>query len=160
VSPDGTRVLYVAEQGSATQLYLRQLDQFEAKAVPGTSGARHPFFSPDGNWIGSSLKDRSRRSPCPVERRHGSAMCRQFIEAGVGFGRHARIRDRAGGFTRCPRPAVTPLLPPVVVRAIPGRTSSRMVRACLLPVAAMPSPRFPWAMASAKSWDVLRASAI
>jgi serine/threonine protein kinase len=52
ISPDGRRIAYVAEDdtGSA-QLYLRELSEFEPKAIAGTSGARHPFFSPDGQWI-------------------------------------------------------------------------------------------------------------
>jgi|tagenome__1003787_1003787.scaffolds.fasta_scaffold20984308_3 serine/threonine protein kinase/Tol biopolymer transport system component len=52
ISPDGRRIAYVAEDdtGSA-QLYLRELGELEPKAIAGTSGARHPFFSPDGKWI-------------------------------------------------------------------------------------------------------------
>jgi serine/threonine-protein kinase len=52
LSPDGTRLVYVAESGGGTQLYLRPLDQFEAKPIAGTEGAINPFFSPDGQWVG------------------------------------------------------------------------------------------------------------
>ncbi|MFB0515969.1 MAG: TolB family protein [Candidatus Neomarinimicrobiota bacterium] len=31
---------------------MRELDEFEAKPLPGTEGAISPFFSPDGEWIG------------------------------------------------------------------------------------------------------------
>ena len=34
-----------------TRLYLRSLDAFEAIALPGTDGARQPFFAPDGEWV-------------------------------------------------------------------------------------------------------------
>jgi serine/threonine-protein kinase len=52
LSPDGSRLVYVAQRGSTTQLYLRQLDQLHAMPLAGTEGAYRPFFSPDGQWIG------------------------------------------------------------------------------------------------------------
>ena len=55
ISPDGTRLAYAAGPGAlASQLYLRAMDGLEARAVPGTEGARNPFFSPDGQWLGFS----------------------------------------------------------------------------------------------------------
>lgn len=60
LSPDGTQVVYSVLQNGKTQLYLRPLDQFEAKAIAGTEGAYSPFFSPDARWLaffaGNSLK--------------------------------------------------------------------------------------------------------
>jgi Tol biopolymer transport system component len=52
LSPDGTRLAYVARQESTQQLYLRAMDSLEAKPIPGTEGAINPFFSPDGQWLG------------------------------------------------------------------------------------------------------------
>jgi DNA-binding SARP family transcriptional activator/Tol biopolymer transport system component len=52
LSPDGSRLVYVAQRGTATQLYLRHLDQLDAMPLRGTEGAYRPFFSPDGQWIG------------------------------------------------------------------------------------------------------------
>ena len=52
ITRDGRTVAYVAQQGTEDpQLYLRDLDSFEARAVAGSSGARQPFFSPDGKWV-------------------------------------------------------------------------------------------------------------
>ncbi|HEV2201801.1 MAG TPA: protein kinase [Bryobacteraceae bacterium] len=52
ITRDGKTVAYVAQQGTSdAQLYLRDLNAFEARAVPGASGARQPFFSPDGKWV-------------------------------------------------------------------------------------------------------------
>jgi serine/threonine-protein kinase len=34
------------------QLYVRQLDTFQSRPVPGAEGAAFPFFSPDGQWVG------------------------------------------------------------------------------------------------------------
>jgi eukaryotic-like serine/threonine-protein kinase len=52
LSPDGTRLAYVARQGGTQQLYLRAMDSLDAKPIPGTEGAINPFFSPDDQWVG------------------------------------------------------------------------------------------------------------
>jgi eukaryotic-like serine/threonine-protein kinase len=52
LSPDGTKLAYVAIQGSTQQLYLRAMDSLEAKPLADTQGATNPFFSPDGQWLG------------------------------------------------------------------------------------------------------------
>jgi eukaryotic-like serine/threonine-protein kinase len=53
LSPDGTRLAYIAAQGGGVQqLYLRAMDSPEVKPIPGTEGAAVPFFSPDSQWVG------------------------------------------------------------------------------------------------------------
>jgi serine/threonine-protein kinase len=60
LSPDGTTLAFVAQQGSETRLFIRKLDQLQAAPLAGTDGAANPFFSPDGQWLaffaGSKLK--------------------------------------------------------------------------------------------------------
>jgi serine/threonine protein kinase len=52
-SPDGSQLVCSARQiGASRQLYSRPIDEFEARALPGTESAGMPFFSPDGRWIG------------------------------------------------------------------------------------------------------------
>ncbi len=52
ISRDGRTVAYVAQQGSGdSQLFLRDLNAFDPVTVPGSSGAKQPFFSPDGTWV-------------------------------------------------------------------------------------------------------------
>ena len=53
-SHDGQSVVYVATGPNleSTQLYLRRLDEFEARLLPGTGNATDPFFSLDDQWIG------------------------------------------------------------------------------------------------------------
>ena len=49
LSPDGSSFVYNSTQG----LYLRRMDELEAQLISGTvAGARNPFFSPDGQWVG------------------------------------------------------------------------------------------------------------
>lgn len=55
LSPDGTQLAYVADRSGGTQLYLRTMDQTEARPVPGTEGGGTPFFSPDGQWLGFAV---------------------------------------------------------------------------------------------------------
>jgi eukaryotic-like serine/threonine-protein kinase len=52
LSPDGTRLAYVARRGGVQQVYLRSLEGLEAKPVPGSEGGAQPFFSPDSQWLG------------------------------------------------------------------------------------------------------------
>lgn len=53
LSADGRRLVYVSSlPGTHTQLYLRPLDSFDARAIAGTEGASAPFFSSDGAWVG------------------------------------------------------------------------------------------------------------
>ncbi len=52
ISPDGTRLVFVAGSGEDTRLYLRSLDQTDATPLSGSEGAVHPFFSPDSRWVG------------------------------------------------------------------------------------------------------------
>ena len=48
VSPDGTKIAYVANQ----QLYLRNLGELEARPIQGAADPISPFFSPNGEWVG------------------------------------------------------------------------------------------------------------
>ena len=53
LSPDGRRLAYTARAGNGPiQIYLRALDRYESVVMPGTDDAYHPFFSPDGQWVG------------------------------------------------------------------------------------------------------------
>jgi len=53
ISSDGTMIVYEGRVGSSSRtLYVRRLDEFSARPVPGTEGANTPFFSPDGRWLG------------------------------------------------------------------------------------------------------------
>lgn len=52
LSPDGRFVAISARSGGKYQLWLRALDELDARAVPFTEDARYPFWSPDGRYIG------------------------------------------------------------------------------------------------------------
>ena len=52
LSPDGTMLAFSARSEDRTELWLRRLDSMEARALSGSEGAYHPFWSPDSRWIG------------------------------------------------------------------------------------------------------------
>ncbi|MDA2930044.1 serine/threonine-protein kinase, partial [Acidobacteria bacterium AH-259-O06] len=52
ISPDGRRIVYLAERDGTRQLYVRPIDDLMAAPIPGTEGASGgPFFSPDGGSV-------------------------------------------------------------------------------------------------------------
>ncbi|MBZ5498056.1 MAG: protein kinase [Acidobacteriia bacterium] len=57
ISGDGSFVVYSAigenpDVKAKPQLYLRRIDQLEAKPIAGTEGGINPFLSPDNRWVG------------------------------------------------------------------------------------------------------------
>jgi serine/threonine protein kinase len=52
ISPDGARLAFAGSEGAKSQLYIRPLASLDAVAIPGTIGARAPFWSPDSKEVG------------------------------------------------------------------------------------------------------------
>ena len=52
ISPDGTRIAFVASREGRTSIWVRALDKLEATELPGTEGGYFPFWSPDGRSLG------------------------------------------------------------------------------------------------------------
>ena len=78
ISPDGRAVVYGGSQSQpGGPLQLRQFGDAAAQPIAGTEEAYHPFFSPDGRWIGFFTHDKLKKVPvgggvpetiAPVER--------------------------------------------------------------------------------------------
>ncbi len=72
VSPDGTRIAFVGFAGAAGGVWIRRLDETTATYIEGTTGARYPFWSADGQFLafchGSKLKKvpRDGGTPQPI----------------------------------------------------------------------------------------------
>jgi Tol biopolymer transport system component len=52
LSPDGRALVFVASGDGPSRLWLRPLDQAEARPLAGTEGARGPFWAPDSRVVG------------------------------------------------------------------------------------------------------------
>ena len=52
LSADGSKLVYVVDEGDRSRLYLRLMDEFEGSPLPDTDGAYSPFFSPNGESVG------------------------------------------------------------------------------------------------------------
>jgi len=51
VSPDGRRVAFAGASADGAHLFIRALDEFDARLVPGSDGALWPFWSADSQWV-------------------------------------------------------------------------------------------------------------
>lgn len=119
LSPDGSRLAYLAESQHGSQLFLRAMDRLESVPIPHTRGAYLPFFSPDGEWLGFVTEGRIRKVPlgggpaitvCPVGTTvlgaswgpndvivYATAAALWQAPAGAGSPRVLAVSDTAGG---------------------------------------------------------------
>ena len=68
LSRDGSTMVRVAfgrgqDTGDDAVLYVRRLDEAEARRLDGTERAESPFFSPDGQWVGYAADNRLYKVP-------------------------------------------------------------------------------------------------
>src|SRR5262245_56182425 len=59
MSPDGQHIAYIG--GQQDLIYIRDIDRYEVRALPGTEGADMPAFSPDGQWIAFQANDKLKK---------------------------------------------------------------------------------------------------
>ncbi len=52
LSPDGTRLAFIARTRGKAHLWLRTLAESESRLLPDSEDAYNPFWSPDARWIG------------------------------------------------------------------------------------------------------------
>jgi serine/threonine protein kinase len=63
ISPDASMLAYVANTTSNQMIYIIDLSSSDIRPMEGTEGATHPFFSPDGAWLGFLTQDRVKKIP-------------------------------------------------------------------------------------------------
>jgi serine/threonine-protein kinase len=128
ISPDGTRLVYVAEAGGRTNLFLRPLADTSSTMLPGTEGATEPFFSPDGDWIGFFADGRLAKVPrsggVPI-----AIASMQPTPEGVSWGSDGTILYAVGGSLY--RVSSDGRTPPQPVRAT--RSGGRVVQGLRFP---------------------------
>jgi serine/threonine protein kinase len=79
ISPDGRSLAFVADHDGQPALWVRALDTPNALALPGTEGARRPFWSPDSRSIGFFMNSELKR----IDARGGSAQTVTYVLAGT-----------------------------------------------------------------------------
>jgi len=89
LSPDGTRIVFVASREGKRTLWIRPLDKLEATEMPETEGAYFPFWSPDGRSLGFFANGKLWR----VDANGGSrvAICNAPDARGASWGRGNQI---------------------------------------------------------------------
>jgi serine/threonine-protein kinase len=107
VSLDGSHIAFVGEWDGETHLYVRRLDEYESRPLEETRGAYHPFFSPDGQWIGFFVGNELRKVPllggsavtlATTPNPHGAAwLSDERILVSSQEGRDLGVVDAAGG---------------------------------------------------------------
>src|SRR5262245_23421288 len=62
ISPDGRTIAFtVNDPDGKRRIHLRRIDRIETRTLPGTEGALHPFWSPDGRSLAFSAQLRLKR---------------------------------------------------------------------------------------------------
>ena len=115
LSADGRRIAFVNNVSPAVrQLFVKGLDEIDAKPLTGTDGAYGPFFSPDGEWVaffaGGKLQKVPARGGTPV------TLCDapEFLGGSWGDNGQILISGRQRGLMRVsaeggtPEPLTTP----------------------------------------------------
>jgi eukaryotic-like serine/threonine-protein kinase len=83
ISPDGRQVAFVATDASGkAMLWVRALNQLQARELPGTERAAHPFWSPDGRTLGFIADNKIKR----VDLAGGPAQTILQLQTGGRFG--------------------------------------------------------------------------
>jgi serine/threonine-protein kinase len=99
ISSDGEFVVYSAigenpDPQAKSRLFLRRMDQSEAKPITGTEGGINPFLSPDNRWVGFLADGKLRK--IPVEGGIPITLCDAAMLFGADWGPDNSIVFTAG----------------------------------------------------------------
>src|SRR5271165_4008141 len=61
ISPDGRRVAFATSVDGKAGIWLHDLDGLNTRLLPGTEGAKWPFWSPDSRWIAFFANDQLKK---------------------------------------------------------------------------------------------------
>ena len=89
LSPDGHRLAMVGWNEGRMQIWIRRLDEEEARPVAGTEDAENPFWSPDGRSLAFFSQNKLKR----IELESGAVqvLCNAEIGRGGAWGREGVI---------------------------------------------------------------------
>ena len=84
LSPDGTLLAFVA--GTNSQIYIRQMNEFEAKPLPGTENSSGHFFSLDGRWLAFHSPQERKLKKVPVIGGTALTLCDMDLSGALWLG--------------------------------------------------------------------------
>ena len=108
-SPDSTMVVYPSLAQGRPRLFKRRLADGQTTTIDGTGGGEHPFFSPDGQWLG--YVDEGRIWKMRVDGGTPIVVATLPSVAGASWGDDGYIvagRDQESGLWRVPAAGGTP----------------------------------------------------
>ena len=90
IAPDGRRIAFVTTSASGqSTLWLRAFDSVDARELPGTANAAHPFWSPDGRWI--AFLSEGKLKKIPADGGSVQVLADKALRAGGSWGADAMI---------------------------------------------------------------------
>jgi serine/threonine protein kinase/Tol biopolymer transport system component len=124
VSSDGRFVVYSAIEENPgpqakPQLYLRKIDQLEAKPIAGTEGGINPILSPDDRWVGFWADGKLKT--VPVEGGVATTLCDFSTPWGASWGRDNSILFSDGIVAGISRVSAEGGKPEILTRPDPKR---------------------------------------
>ena len=85
LSVDGQTLVFAADGESGRILFRRKLSETAAQPIQGTEGAKNPFLSPDGQWVGFFVDGDLKKVPIaggtPIALASVAARCREAMRA-------------------------------------------------------------------------------
>jgi serine/threonine-protein kinase len=104
LSPDGSRLAYITLMpDGGRRLTLRSLDQWEGLVLVDDDAPYHPFFSPDGEWIG--YVTRTELKKVPVRGGSSITLCDVALNRGASWATDGTIifaPNPSSGLSRVP----------------------------------------------------------
>jgi Tol biopolymer transport system component len=94
LSPDGSHLVFGAEQGGTPRLYMRSLDKLDVTPIRDSEGAVSPFFSPDSRWL--AFFTGSRLVKAPVDGGALQTICETSEVRGATWGSDGAIVFSSG----------------------------------------------------------------